>query len=414
MTDAHTLDAADPLAGFRDRFVVTDPDLIYLDGNSLGRLPKATRSRAERLVEIEWGDRLIRSWNEGWWEAPLRTGDALAPLVGARPGEVAIADATSVNLFKLVVAALRARPSRSRVLTDDMNFPSDLYVLESAVRGAGSGGRVEIVPSPDGIHGPVEELLAALDEDVALVTLSHVTFKSGYRYDLAAVSEAAHAAGALVLWDLSHSVGAVPIDLSPADLAVGCTYKYLNGGPGAPAFLYVRTDRQSELANPVAGWWGHDDPFAFAAGYRPATGIREFLTGTAPMASLALIEPGIDLIREAGIERLAEKSQAQSAYLIERWAEELESLGFSLNSPRDPARRGSHVSLGHEDGLGIDLALIDDYGVLPDFRPPDNLRFGIAPLYTRFTDLARAVDAMAEIVRTGRHEAYRGARPTVT
>jgi kynureninase len=344
----------------------------------------------------------------------LRLGNKLAPLIGAHPGEVAIADATSVNLYKLAVAALLTQEGRTRIVTDDMNFPSDLYILEGAARTLNRGHAVDIVRSTDGIHGPAEDLAAALDTSVALVTLSHVTYKSGYRYDIAAMTAAAHRVGALVLWDLSHSVGAVPIDISPADLAVGCTYKYLNGGPGAPAFIYVRNELQDRLTNPISGWWGHTAPFTFDPSYRAASGMRRFLTGTAPMASLTMIEPGLDVMLEAGIDRLAEKSAAQSTYFLDRWRAELAPLGFTLNSPPDSDRRGSHVSLGHPAGLGIDLALINDYGVLPDFRPPDNLRFGIAPLYNRFAEIDAAVDAMVEIVTQDRYAPYMDRRPTVT
>jgi kynureninase len=411
---AAALDAADPLARFRDRFVFSDPTLVYLDGNSLGRLPVATVAHAEDLVSRAWGDRLIRSWNDDWWEAPLRIGDAIAPLIGADAGEVAIADSTSVNLFKLVVAALRARPGRTRILTDDLNFPSDLYVLSAAADLLGAS--VEVVPSPDGIHGPVAALIDRLDGDVALLSLSHVVFKSGYLYDMETLTAAAHAAGVLVLWDLSHAAGAVPIDLNGAraDLAVGCTYKYLNGGPGAPAFLYVRSDLQAGLDSPISGWWGHTRPFDFELSYTPDTGIRRFLTGTAPVVSMALIEPGIDVLSDAGIAALRTKSVAQTTYLIARWEADLAPLGFTLNSPRDAQMRGSHVSLGHPDGLGIDLALINDHGVLPDFRPPDNLRLGVAPLYARFADIATAIDAMVDIVTTGRHHHYLTSRPAVT
>jgi kynureninase len=412
--DVAALDASDPLAGFRARFSFPDPDLTYLDGNSLGRMPTVSARRAREIVDDEWGDRLIRSWNEGWWDAPVRIGDAVAPLIGAREGEVAIADATSVNLYKLVVAALVARPGRTRIVTDDLNFPSDVYILDGAARTLDRGHRVDVVPSPDGIHGPLDAIVDGMADDVALLTLSHVTFKSGYRYDVTAVTEAAHAAGALVLWDLSHSAGSVPVDMSAADLAVGCTYKYLNGGPGSPAFLYVRRDLQERLVNPISGWWAHEAPFTFDYGFRAAAGIRRFLTGTAPVASMSLIEPGVALIAEAGIDALFAKATAQTTYLVDRWEADLAPLGFTLNSPTDPDVRGSHVSLGHPDALGIDLALIHDYAVLPDYRPPDNLRLGIAPIYTRFADVARGVDALAEIVVERRHVPYLDRRPTVT
>ncbi|CAN5430200.1 MAG: kynureninase [Acidimicrobiia bacterium] len=402
---AAELDAADPLRRFRERFVVPDPDLVYLDGNSLGRLPSSAVDRAGEVVNAEWGARLIRAWNEGWWEAPLRIGDAVAPLIGARPGEVAVADSTSVNLFKLAVTALDQRPDRPVVVTDDLNFPSDWYVLDAAARRADGEHRVEVVRSPDGIHGPVEAIIDRLGEDVALVSLSLVTYGSGFLYDLDRVTRAAHTAGAMVLWDLSHAVGAVSVDLGAAnvDLAVGCTYKYLNGGPGSPAFLYVRTDLQTALNNPIGGWWGHITPFGFDAEYTPTAGIRRFLSGTAPIVSMTLIEPGVAMVAEAGLAAMRAKSVAQTGYLIERWRADLAPLGFTLGSPEDPERRGSHVAMGHPRALAIDLALIAKHGVVPDFRPPDTIRFGITPLYTTFADLDRAVEAMVEVVTSGQH-----------
>ena len=405
---ARALDAADPLSAFRDRFVIADPALIYLDGNSLGRLPRAAGERLAAVVGAEWGERLVRGWNEGWFEAPDRLGDKLARLLGAGEGEVILADSTSVNLFKLSLAALLARPGRHTIITDDLNFPSDLYVLRSAARLAGRPVTLRVVPAADGIHGPVEALAAALDEDTALLSLSHTVFKSGYTYDMAALTAAAHRAGALALWDLSHAAGAVVVDLqgAAADLAVGCTYKYLNGGPGAPAFLYVRRDLQETLANPISGWIGSRDPFDFALDHAPAPGIRRFLTGTPPILSLAAVEPGLDLLLEAGLPRLRERSVRLSEYLIGRWQERLEPLGFRLNSPRDPARRGSHVSLGHDDGLRVALALLHEGHVLPDFRRPDNIRLGIAPLYNTFDDLYSAVERLRAVVVDRLYERY--------
>jgi kynureninase len=265
------------------------------------------------------------------------------------------------------------------------------------------------------VHGPEDDLIDALDDDVALVTLSHVAYTSGYLYDMARITAAAHDVGALVVWDLSHSAGAVPIDLSGADvdMAVGCTYKYLNGGPGAPAFLHVRDDLHDSLTQPVTGWFAHARPFDFAAGYDAAADLGRFLTGTPPMISLALIEPGVDLLLEAGMEALRAKSTAQTGHLIDRCEADLTPLGFSVKTPVDPTRRGSHVSLGHPDALGIDLALIEEFGVLPDFRPPDHIRLGVAPLYTRFADIDTAVTAMTTIVGEDRHQKYSAARPTV-
>jgi kynureninase len=407
------LDRQDPLAGFRDRFIVDELGLVYLDGNSLGRLPRAAAELAQDLVGRQWGRRLIRGWNEGWLDLPERLGGKIARLIGAEEDEVLVADSTSVNLFKLAVAALRARPQRPKIVTDDLNFPSDLYVLQESSR---EDYRLEVVPSPDGVHGPEAALAEAVNHDTGLVSLSHTTFKSGFVYDLAAVTALAHRAGALVLWDLSHSVGAVPVDLGAAgaDLAVGCTYKYLNGGPGAPAFLYVRRGLQQRLANPIAGWFGRADPFGFELEYKPAPGLRHFLTGTPPVLSTALVEPGVDLVLEAGMDRVRAKSVAQSEYFIGLWEEWLAPQGFTLNSPCDSGRRGSHVSLGHPEGWRINRALIDREGVVPDFRLPDNLRFGICPLYTTYAELHAAADALRRVVAEERYLRYSPERRGVT
>jgi kynureninase len=413
---AAELDAQDPLAAYRDRFVIADPGLIYLDGNSLGRLPKAAVDLAADLVARQWGQELIRGWNAGWWQAPERVGAKIARLIGAQPDEVIVADATSVNLFKLVVTALRRQAGRTRLVTDNLNFPSDLYILQGAIDLLGGAHELAVVPSADGIYGPETALRAQLDSHAALLTLSHTVFKSGFIYDMAEMTAAAHAAGALVLWDLSHSVGAVPVDLNAAgaDLAVGCTYKYLNGGPGAPAFLYVRRDLQAQLGNPLSGWWGQARPFDFGLDYQPAAGLRRFLTGTMPVLSLLLIEPGVDLLLEAGMDALRAKSTAQTEYLIGLWEAVLAPLGFTLNSPRNASRRGSHVSLGHAEGLRIDLALIEDMQVLPDFRRPDNIRLGIAPLYTTYADIHSAVMRMRQIVVERLYERYPAEPPAVT
>ena len=414
--EAGRLDAADPLAGFRREFVVSDPRLIYLDGNSLGRLPRRTAPRLLEAIERQWGGRLIRGWGEGWFTASQRIGGKVAALIGAAPGDVVVSDSTSVNLFKLVVAALRARPGRRTVVTDELNFPTDLYVLQGAVDLLGGGHRLEVVKSDDGLAVSEAALARAIGEDTALVTLSHTAYRSAFVYDMAAVTALAHRAGALMLWDLSHSVGAMPLALAAAraDLAVGCTYKYMNGGPGAPAFLYARADLQESLANPIWGWFGRRDQFDMAPDYRPAPGILRFLVGTPPILSLLAVEPGVDLLLEAGMDRVRAKSVAQTEYLVRLWERELQPLGFALNSPRDPARRGSHISLGHPEALRIDRALIDEMAVLPDFRYPDNLRLGIAPLYTSFADLAEAVARIAHVVRDRRYERYPSERPTIT
>jgi kynureninase len=413
---AQQLDREDELAEFRGRFVFDGSGLIYLNGHSLGRLPKASAERLQGTIEREWGERLIRGWNEGWFRMPERVGEKLAAVVGARPDEVIVADSTSVNLYKLVVAALQARPGRKKIVTDDLNFPSDLYVLQGAIQTAGGEHRLEMVSSAGSLLGPVEGLTAAIDGETALVVLSHTTFKSGYTYDMAAVTRLAQEAGALVLWDVSHSAGVMPVHLTEAnaDLAVGCTYKYLNGGPGAPAFLYVRRALQEELGNPISGWMGQKGLFEFGLAYEPAEGLRRFLTGTPAVLSLAGLEPAVELVLEAGIERVRAKSVRQSEYLIALWEALLAPLGFRLNSPRAAEVRGSHVSLGHDEGFRIARCLIEEMNVLPDFRAPDNIRFGISPLYNSFGDIYAAVDRLRRVVAEGLYEKYSGERPVVT
>lgn len=413
---AQAMDAQDPLAAFRQEFVDDDPALIYLDGNSLGRLPRRTGALIQDTVDRQWGKRLIRGWNEGWLDLAQRIGDKIAPLIGAQPGEVVVAESTSTNLFKLAVAALKARPGRRSIVTDDLNFPSDLYIFQGIVDLLGGEHHLVVVPSPDGVHGPVDALAAAIDEDTALVSLSHTAFKSAYTYDMRAITALAHEAGALALWDLSHSAGAVPVDLynAGADLAVGCTYKYLNGGPGAPAFLYVRRDLQDSLRNPIAGWFSQAAPFDFGLAYKPAAGLRRMLTGTPPVLSLAGIEPGVDLLLEAGMDVVRAKSVQQTEYLVALYEDQLQPLGFQLNSPRNPAWRGSHISIGHPEGWRINRALIEQMQVLPDFRAPDNIRLGITPLYTTFDDIRQAAQRLRSVVEERRYEQYPTERAAVT
>jgi kynureninase len=416
LSHAQNLDSQDELAAFRQEFVITDPNLIYLDGNSLGRLPLKAQTQLQALVNQGWGDRLIRGWNEGWIDLSARIGGKIAGLIGAQPDEVLLADSTSVNLYKLALAALQKQNGRFTILTDDLNFPSDHYILQGICRLLGSSYRLQTVPSPDGIHGPAAALAAAINDDTALVALSATTFKSSYTYDLAALTRAAHEKGALVLWDLSHAVGALPINLNAAqaDLAVGCTYKYLNGGPGAPAFLYVRHDLQAQLANPISGWMGQQAMFDFGLDYQPAPGLRRFITGTPPILSLAAIEPGVDLLLAAGMDRVRAKSVGLSHYLIELWQAWLEPLGFRLHSPRDAAQRGSHISLAHPDGWRINQALIHEMHVIPDFRAPDNLRLGLTPLYTSYEDVRTAVSHLRTVVTQNLHYKYIYTPDTVT
>lgn len=412
--EAKDLDEADPLAHFRQRYVHAEPDLIYLDGNSLGRLPKAARDTMGDVTNRQWGERLIRSWNEGWWELQLRLGDKLAPIVGARPGEVIISDSTSVNLYKLALAAVLAAPdNRARILTDDLNFPTDVYILDGIARQHGL--ELEVVPS-DGTNGPIDALGDAIDETTALVSLSHTTFKSGYTYDMGEVTRMAHDVGALILWDCSHSVGSVRIDFEAdeVDLAVGCTYKYLNGGPGSPAFLYVREPLQDRLGNPIAGWWGHAEPFGFDLEFEPVSGIRRFHSGTMPILSLAVIEPGLDDVLDAGMDAIRQKSVQLTSYLIDQARQHLEPLGIAVATPTDPEWRGSHVSLAHDMAWPITRALLEEAMVIPDFRTPDNIRLGLAPLYTSFTEVHTASIRLRELISSQRHLDYSDATATVT
>lgn len=416
------LDSKDELASFRERFVITDPDLLYMDGNSLGRLPKAAVERVRQLVEREWGADLIRGWNNGWWDAPRRVGDKIGALIGAAAGQVVVSDTTSVNLYKLTMAALRLQSGRKRIVTDTFNFPSDLYILQGIASFPGNDLRntqyeiVRIPASADDITPDLAALASAINEDTALVTLSHVLFKSGYLYDMRAITDLAHSKGALVLWDLSHSVGALPISLDEcnADLAIGCTYKYLNGGPGAPAFLYVNEALQEKLASPIWGWWGQNRPFDFGLDYEPAPGVNRFLVGTQPMLSLLTMEAALEPLLAAGMDRIRAKSILLTDYASFLTDERLAPLGFSLGSPRDPARRGSHISIRHTDAYRINRALIEEMNVIPDFRAPDNIRLGFAPLYVSFADIWDMADRIRKVMIEKRHEKYPQARLNVT
>lgn len=384
---AREFDAADPLANYRDRFTLPD-GVIYLDGNSLGALPRATPAAAARVVEQEWGEGLIRSWNSaGWFEAAGRIGGKIAPLVGAAPDEVIACDSTSVNLFKLIAAALAMRPGRKAILSEPGNFPTDLYMIAGLEAQGLATRRL----------APREHLAQALGDDVALLMLTHVHYKTGAMHDMAALTRAAHEAGALVLWDLSHSTGAVPVDLNGAgaDFAVGCGYKYLCGGPGAPAFAYVAARHHADLAQPLTGWFGHAAPFAFSDDYAPAPGIERLLCGTSPVLGLAALEVGVELIAEIGVERLYRKSQALSEFFLDC----LDDLGVSLDlvSPASSDARGSQLSFRHPDAYAICQALIAR-GVIGDFRDPDVLRLGFAPAYLRFADMAAAARHLAEVL----------------
>jgi kynureninase len=414
---AQQLDTQDPLASYREQFVINDPDLIYLDGNSLGRMPRAVIKRMQKAVEDEWGTDLIRGWNKGWWEAPTRIGEKIASLLGAANGQVIVSDQTSLNLYKLATAALTLQPHRKRIITDTFNFPSDLYILQGIVKLLGE--RHEIIrfgAVDDDITPDLAALESAINDDTALITLSHVTFKSGYLYDMQRITDLAHRRGALVLWDLSHSAGALPIELDKCnvDFAIGCTYKYLNGGPGAPAFLYVNKTIQEKVSSPIWGWWGQNNPFAFELDYQPAQGVQRFLTGTAPMLSMIAMEEAFTPLLKAGMDSLRAKSVLMTDYASYLTDHLLTPLGFSLGSPRDSAKRGSHISIRHVDGYRINRALIDEMNVIPDFREPDNIRLGFAPLYISFTDIWEGFDRIRKIVEEKRYEKYPKQRLAVT
>lgn len=399
-----------PPGYFRDRFVHEDPSLVYLDGNSLGRMPVAAKELATELVEKGWGERLIRVWNDGWADLPLTVGEKVARILNTPSGSTVVADSTSVNLFKLGRAALGRQAGRTRVITDDLNFPSDHYLLAQLAR---ENHTLEVFESING-NGPSEQIIAGLDEEVALVSLSATAYHTGYTYDVKKITDACHAVGAMVLWDLSHTVGSVPVDLTDADMAVGCCYKYLNGGPGAPAFLYVRPDLIAELDNPIQGWMGHADTFSFSQEFSADHTIRKFLTGTPPALSMALIEPGLDIHLEVGAEWIRWASLQLTDRFIERFEAELLPLGFDLQSPRDRDRRGSHVTLGHPEGLAIDQALIHDHNIIPDFRPPTGIRFGFAPLYNSTADVDAAIKALKHVVNSGSWREYLGTAQEVT
>ena len=417
---AGKMDAEDLLKDFREAFYGLDTSFIYLDGNSLGPLPKATSERLHATVHEAWGRQLIQSWNQGWYDLPRQLGDVMAPLLGAQPGEVCFTDSVTVNLFKLAASALKHRSSRRQIITDDLNFPSDLYTLEGLIGLLGNQHSLLRVASPDGMTIPTDVLADAISEETALVTLSHVIFKSGFMHDLKAITRVAHEKGALVLADLSHSVGAVPIDLEDwgVDMAIGCAYKYLNGGPGAPAFLYVRTALQDQLEPQLQGWFGADQPFAFEASYVPAAGIRRFLVGTPPILSLQAVQPGIELLLDAGMDRIREKSVGLSTLLIELYDTFLEPIGFTLGSPRDAAIRGSHVAFKHPEAFRINKAMIHPPeglpAIIPDFRTPDHLRLGLAPLFLGYGDIVRAVERIHQIVVEKAYAQFSHASDTVT
>lgn len=403
---AATLDASDPLAPFADRFRSDDEGVIYLDGNSLGRPPYAVQAAIGDLINREWPNDLIRGWNR-WMDLPTEVGDLLASTVlGARPGEVLVADSTSVNLYKLAAAALSAAPKERRVLvTDDDNFPTDRYILQGIAEAGGGKLRVIHTDVNEGVDP--DAVAEAVGPDTALVCLSHVAYRSGALADMAAITDSVHRAGALMLWDLCHSVGVVDIDLSQCDvdLAVGCTYKYLNAGPGSPAFLYVRSDLQDRLRQPIWGWFSQTDQFAMAQPYRPRTGVGRFAVGTPPVMGVVAVEAALQLVAEAGIEMIRQKSRRMVDRADELAREHLLPLGFELATPGESHRRGGHLTLRHERAWQISQAM-RDARVIPDYREPERIRLGFAPLYNSYADIDEGIGRIAGIVAERTHERY--------
>ncbi len=392
--DCLARDRTDPLARHRDGFALP-LGTVYLDGNSLGALPKATVERIDRLARHEWGTDLITSWNRhGWIDLPRQVGSKIARLIGATADEVIATDSTSINLFKLLYAALEIRPNRRTIVSEHGNFPTDLYTAEGLIKALGGRHRLQLVGR--------EEIVTAIDHDTAVVMLTHVNYRTGELHDLEAITAAAHAADALMVWDLAHSAGAVPLDLNSAgaDFAVGCGYKYLNGGPGAPAFLYVANRHHANFTQPLTGWLGHAAPFTFESSFRPASGIARALCGTPPILSLAALEVGVDGLLTTDLHALRAKSMALGDLFI-RVVEEQggEGIGLTLASPRDASRRGSQVSFQHAEGYPVMQALIAR-SVIGDFRAPDILRFGFAPLYIRYVDIWDAAAALVDVLKS--------------
>jgi kynureninase len=409
--DCAALDAQDPLAVLRDRFELPE-GVIYLDGNSLGARPRAALARVHEVVAMEWGQDLIKSWNTaGWFEMPKRLGDRLAPIIGARPGEVVVTDTTSLNLFKALAAALAIQaeraPERKVIVTERSNFPTDIYMADGLARWLDRGYSIRLVDS-------VEELPAAVDANCAVLMLTHVNYRTGRQHDMADLTRRAHEAGALTVWDLAHSAGAVPVDLhgADADFAVGCTYKYLNGGPGAPAFIWVPEKHQAAFTHPLTGWWSHAAPFAMSHGFTAADGIGRALCGTQPVTSLALVECGLEIFEETDMAAIRTKSLALTDLFIALVEARCASHPLALVTPREHARRGSQVSFTHPHGYAVMQSLIER-GVIGDYREPEIMRFGFTPLYTSYADVWDAVEILRDILDNERYDAN-AARSAVT
>ncbi|WP_446666904.1 kynureninase [Flexivirga sp. B27] len=398
VAEAKSLDAADPLAAYREQFVLPEGVVAYLDGNSLGRPLAATRNRLPQFVDDEWGERLIRAWDESWMELPLQLGDRIGRVaLDAAPGQTTVADSTTVLLYKLTRAAVAARPGRSRIVADTENFPTDRYIVQGVA--AELGMTIDWIEPDPSTGVTVTDVREKVSADTALVLLSHVAYKSAHIADLAGITAVVHDAGALVLWDLCHSVGLVPVGLDAAgvDLAVGCTYKYLNGGPGAPAFAYVAKDLQDSLVQPITGWMGHAEPFTMGPAYLPAEGMRRFISGTPPILGMLPMQDMLDLVEEAGVEAIREKSIRLTEFVADVADAALAPLGVTVASPREPQVRGGHVTLEH-DAMQAAIARLWQRGVIPDFRRPRGLRAGLSPLSTSFVEVATALAHLHEIL----------------
>ncbi len=384
-------DSVDPLRSFRDRFMLPE-GVIYLDGNSLGPMPRAAAAALNRTIEQEWGQDLIRSWNSaGWFDMPVRLGDRIGAMLGAAPGQTVVCDTTSINLYKAIHAAIGLRPDRDVVIAEEESFPTDLYIVEGAMKSAGRPMKRQL------IGADASSIEALLDRSVAVAVLSHVNYRTGALLDMAAITNRFHDAGALVVWDLCHSIGVVEIafDLHAVDFAVGCTYKYLNGGPGSPAFIAVAKAHQATAQHPLSGWWGHAAPFAFDRDFRPDAGIKQFLCGTQPIISLRGVDVALDAIEGVEVAALRQKSLALTELFMARVAALLPSL--DIVTPRQPSLRGSHVGISFDKGYAVVQAMIER-GVIGDFRTPDLMRFGFAPLYVRFQDVWDAAEILADCV----------------
>lgn len=391
---ALALDAADPLAGFVGEFTLPE-GVIYLNGNSLGPSPRAALDRLDQAARVEWSCDLITSWNRnGWFQQPYRIGDAIAGLIGAGPSEVVMTDGVSLNLFRMVAAALTMRPDRRVIVMEGSNFPTDNYVVQGLIETLGRGHEIRFAEK--------DEIAAAIDSDVAAIVLTHVHYKTGHILDMAGLTAKTHAVGAVAVWDLCHSAGAIPVDLNGCnvDFAVGCTYKYLNGGPGSPGFQFAAARHQADMAQPLTGWWGHAAPFAFDRDYAPASGVGRLLTGTQPILSMAASEAGIDIAARAGMDRARAKSLALGRLFQDLVEARLGDAGFALGSPADPAERAGHIAYEHDQGYPIMKALISR-GVIGDFRAPTSIRFGFSPLYLRYVDIWDAVDTLCDVLDSG-------------